>query len=182
MPRSVELFAGGGGMALGLRQAGFEHEQLVEWDRRACDILRANADRNPELWKPERVRELEISEWLLELEDLQLEDIDLVAGGPPCQPFSFAGAHAGDTDDRNMFPPAIETVRRLRPKLALFENVPGLPRASFRPYYDYILDQLRKPEVTAREGEMWSEHHQRIKKASEGGLTYRVYRSNGVTY
>jgi DNA (cytosine-5)-methyltransferase 1 len=174
--RSVELFAGGGGMALGMRAADFQHVQLVEHDPRACDILRANARRTPELWAVENVRQMDILDWLKEIDELQLDGIDLVAGGPPCQPFSVSGDHAGHNDDRNMFPAAIETVRRLRPKLFVFENVPGLMRESFLPYYQYIEDQLSKPEVAPGENEPWEGHHRRVKKARREGLTYHVGR------
>lgn len=176
MPRSVELFAGGGGMALGTHIAGVEHEQLVEWDPRACDILRANAERDPQLWKSGNIRQMDVRKWLIESAELGLEDIDLIAGGPPCQPFSIGGGRKGHADGRNMFPAAIEAVRRLRPKTFVFENVPGLLRSGALPYYEYIEHQLRKPEVTSFEGEDWSEHSARIEKATEEGLAYRVYR------
>ena len=176
MPRSVELFAGGGGMALGTYLAGVQHEQLVEWDPRACAVLKANAERDPQLWKPENIRQMDVRTWLKECGELGLEDIDLIAGGPPCQPFSIGGSNGGHADKRNMFPAAIDAVRRLRPKTFIFENVPGLLRAGSLPYYEYIQDQLRKPEVTSREGEDWHEHQARIERAGETGLTYRVYR------
>lgn len=177
MPKSVELFAGGGGMALGMLDAGFEHEQLIENDPKICNILRVNAERSPHLWKPENIREMDVLDWLKCVRKLDLEDIDLVAGGPPCQPFSISGAHAGHNDERNMFPAAVEAVRLIRPKLFVFENVPGLLRPSFLPYYDYILDQLTKPEVIPKAGEKWNEHHRRIRQARDGGgLLYRVKR------
>ncbi|EFC84955.1 DNA cytosine methyltransferase [Parafrankia sp. EUN1f] len=176
MPRSVELFAGGGGMALGMRDAGFEHEQLIEREPRPVHVLLANAARNPWLWKAESVVEADVLDWLEDVENLELDDIDLVAGGPPCQPFSISGAHAGHNDVRNMFPSAIETVRRLRPKLFVFENVPGLLRPSFLPYYNYISDQLAIPEVTPRDGESWMEHHARVRRSHSDGLRYHVYR------
>ncbi|WP_425556092.1 DNA cytosine methyltransferase [Glycomyces endophyticus] len=156
--------------------AGFEHEQLVEWDPRACNILEVNAERSPDLWKKENVRNMDVLEWLKEVPQLGLADIDLVAGGPPCQPFSISGAHAGENDKRNMFPASVETVRVLRPKCFVFENVPGLLRPSFKPYYDYIVDQLSKPSVKPKIGEHWTDHHERIKLTRRAGLNYRVHR------
>lgn len=178
MSRSVELFAGGGGMALGMFKAGFEHEQLIELDPRACKVLETNAERSPDLWKKENVRNMDVLDWLKEAPDLGLVDIDLVAGGPPCQPFSISGAHAGESDGRNGFPAAVETIRVLRPKCFVFENVPGLLRPSFKPYYDYIFDQLSKPSVKPKVGdsEHWTEHHARIMRTKRAGLTYRVHR------
>jgi DNA (cytosine-5)-methyltransferase 1 len=164
-------------MALGMHKAGFEHEQLVENNPKACEILRVNADRNPQFWKSENVREMDIQDWLCGVTEMALEDIDLVAGGPPCQPFSIGNRNAGKNDERNMFPAAIETVRLLRPKLFVFENVPGLLRENFLAYYEYIEHWLAKPEVIPRsDGEAWEEHHQRINNAREHGLVYTVHR------
>jgi len=110
-------------MALGMRAAGFHHHSLVEWWAPAAKVLRHNAERRPELWKPDRIFEDDIREVTNQLGDPGT--VQLVAGGPPCQPFSFAGTHAGDNDERNMFPAAIDVVRQLRPELVVFENVPG---------------------------------------------------------
>ena len=163
-------------MALGMDAAGFEHEQLVEKEPNPCRILTVNAELSPHLWKRESVRQMDIVEWLDQLGSLYLTNIDLVAGGPPCQPFSISGIHAGFNDHRNMFPAAIETIRRLRPKLFVFENVPGLLRDNFLPYYDYIYDQLKKPEIGPRDDELWEDHHARIKRSRRSGLAYEVYR------
>ncbi|MFG3582235.1 DNA cytosine methyltransferase [Micromonospora chersina] len=171
--QSVELFAGGGGMAIGMRRAGFEHQALVEWWNPAARVLRHNAELKPELWKPDQVIEQDVR---LTYERLsQCGPVQLVAGGPPCQPFSFAGAHAGHSDVRNMFPAAIEVVRLLRPEIVVFENVPGLTRPSFAPYLDYVKDQLRHPHVAPIDAdELWSDHHSRI-RSENGDEVYRVY-------
>lgn len=171
---SVELFAGGGGMALGTRAAGFEHLALVEWNKNAAAILRHNAEKYPALWPARAVHEQDVREWL-DSTDLKAGDVDLVAGGPPCQPFSLGGVHAGDMDQRNMFPAAIETVRRLRPRFVLFENVPGLTRPSFSPYFSYIKHQLEKPTIRAKEDELWTDHHGRVQKSNPTSLRYVVH-------
>lgn len=171
--QSLELFAGGGGMALGMRAAGFQHHALVEWWAPAARVLRHNAELRPELWKPDQIIEDDARDVVDDLGEPGT--VNLIAGGPPCQPFSFAGAHAGDNDERNMFPAALYAVRRLRPELVVFENVPGLTRPSFAPYLDYIKAQLRHPEVSARNSrELWHKHHKRI-LASREQPTYSVY-------
>jgi len=173
--QSLELFAGGGGMALGMRAAGFHHHALVEWWSPAARVLRHNAELRPELWKPDQILEDDIRDIVDDLGEPGT--VHLIAGGPPCQPFSFAGAHAGDNDERNMFPAALDAVRRLRPELVVFENVPGLTRPSFAPYLDYIKAQLRHPDITARDaGELWNEHHARI-LTSTAEPTYSVYQN-----
>lgn len=169
---SVEIFAGGGGMALGMRKAGFSHEALIEWWSPAANILRHNAERDSDLWTKDHVIQDDVRKVTSELAGLG--PINLVAGGPPCQPFSLAGAGAGHSDDRNMFPAALDVVRTLMPEYVVFENVPGLSRPSFAPYLDYVRDQLRRPEIGPEEGELWDEHHSRIRSSTVQDL-YRVY-------
>jgi DNA (cytosine-5)-methyltransferase 1 len=169
---SVEIFAGGGGMALGMRRAGFAHEALVEWWAPAAKVLRHNAERDSELWTKDHVIERDVRKTVAEL--AELGPINLVAGGPPCQPFSLAGAGAGHSDERNMFPAALDVVRQLLPEYVVFENVPGLTRPSFAPYLDYVRDQLRRPTIGPVEGELWNEHHARIRASALDEL-YRVY-------
>ncbi|CAB1129415.1 Cytosine-specific methyltransferase [Candidatus Hydrogenisulfobacillus filiaventi] len=136
--RSVELFSGGGGMALGLARAGFEHRFLIDWNTHACATLRANRG----------------MEWPIRQDDVRAVrwrhmglDVDLVAGGPPCQPFSIGGKHAGHLDPRDMWPEAIRAVRELRPRAFLFENVAGLARPAFRGYLRWVLRSLADPDV-----------------------------------
>lgn len=169
---SIELFAGGGGMALGMRLAGFKHLALVEWQKSAAAILRHNSALFPDLWGAEEVIEKDVRSWM---SAITFKEVDMVAGGPPCQPFSLAGVHAGDDDERNMFPASIEILRTVRPKVAVFENVPGLTRPSFAPYFRYIKDQIAKPTVLPNSDELWAEHHARITRSKSRGLRYRVY-------
>lgn len=160
-------------VALGMRAAGFHHHALVEWWAPAAQVLRHNAELRPELWKPDQILEEDVRNVVTDLGERGT--VNLIAGGPPCQPFSFAGAHAGDNDERNMFPIALDVVRRLRPELVVFENVPGLTRPSFAPYLDYIKAQLRHPDITAVDpDELWSDHYGRI-LASTAEPVYSVY-------
>ena len=159
-------------MALGMRRAGFRHCALIECNHNATRVLRHNACLDPALWSRAAVREQDVRVWLVELEDTPV--VSLVAGGPPCQPFSLAGVHAGDIDDRNMFPAALEIIRRLLPPLVVFENVPGLTRPSFAPYYQYVQAQLRRPTVRPRDAELWFEHFDRIQR-SRALPRYQVY-------
>jgi DNA (cytosine-5)-methyltransferase 1 len=172
-PTSVELFAGGGGMALGTRLAGFTHTALVEWNKNAARILRHNAELHPDLWRPEDIYEKDVRLWLRDYHGSAT--VDLVAGGPPCQPFSLAGVHAGNSDERNMFPVALDVVRELTPRFVIFENVPGLTRPSFAPYYEYVKAQLAKPTVRPDYNEMWAEHYQRVITARPRKIRYMVY-------
>lgn len=173
--RSVELFGGAGGLALGSELAGFHQEAFVEWDKWACDTVRQNASTGYPL----------VSKWPVMEGDVRSVDwsgipdgLDLVAGGPPCQPFSMGGKAKAADDSRDMFPAAAEVVRALQPRAFLFENVKGLTRSAFANYYQLILLRLQMPEVVRRENESWFEHLQRLQaehtSGAELGLRYRV--------
>ena len=175
--KSVELFAGAGGLAMGVSLAGFESLAVVEWNKWACDTIRENRNRGYPL----------VQDWPLWEGDVRKfdwsslpRDIDLLAGGPPCQPFSMGGKHRAHGDERDMFPVTVELVRKLRPKAFLLENVKGLTRSSFANYYQYILLQLEFPEVARRPREHWTDHLRGLQtqKTSGGlhgaGLTYNA--------
>jgi DNA (cytosine-5)-methyltransferase 1 len=149
--RSLELFSGAGGLAKGLEYAGFEHAQFVEFNKHACNSLRENFD--PDSVFCGDVRDFDFS---------KLENIDLVAGGPPCQPFSMAGKHLAYDDARDMFPYAAKAVSHYHPKAFIFENVKGLLRPSFANYFSYIILRLTYPEVAARADDLWSDHYKRL--------------------
>ena len=178
---SLELFAGGGGMALGLHNAGFRHAALVEWEHRACLTLWRNACRWRALghpsppWLSEQVHEADVREYLRSQDMIELPDVDLVAGGPPCQPFSLGGVHAGMNDERNMFPAALDFVRELMPKFVVFENVPGLLRPSFLPYFEYVEEQLRWPTSRPVPGEPWQSHNNRLQARRTGPMGSRYW-------
>jgi DNA (cytosine-5)-methyltransferase 1 len=90
------------------------------------------------------------------------DKLDLLSGGVPCQPFSLAGKHAGYKDPRNLFPEMLRAVRMTHPKAILVENVRGLSRPRFMPYFQYILLQLSLPTLLRRKGESWLRHRQRL--------------------
>lgn len=118
----VELFAGAGGLALGLEKAGFKTVGLVEIDKHCANTLRAN--------RPH---------WNVINEDIQLVaengirkyigdvEVDLLSGGYPCQAFSYAGKKLGFEDTRGtLFYPYAKVLEELKPKMFLAENVRGL--------------------------------------------------------
>lgn len=139
--RSIELFSGCGGLAYGLSRAGFGHELLVEWNADAVETILHNQRRSL----------VHVQHWPVQRLDVRMLDfspfsgVELVAGGPPCQPFSIGGKHRGSDDFRDMWPQAVRAVREARPKAFLFENVRGLVRSSFSEYLDWILSNLREP-------------------------------------
>lgn len=114
--RSIELFAGGGGLALGLERAGFDHVLLNEFMPDACNTLRANRPK----WN---VVEGDVSK----IDFTGFSDIDLVSGGFPCQAFSYAGHRAGFDDARGtLFFEWARVIKETQPRMFLGENVRGL--------------------------------------------------------
>ncbi|MCK9871104.1 DNA cytosine methyltransferase [Nocardiopsis dassonvillei] len=163
---SVELFAGGGGLVQAATKAGFTHLLANEFAKRACETLVANGFEGYEEGTPSSVLEAAAGTPLvvgdvrkLDMRYLADRDVDLLAGGPPCQPFSLGGVAKGDEDDRNMFPEMFRAVREMRPKAVLCENVRGLLRPSFSSYFDYIQRELSLPFVERGEA-TWQEHNQ----------------------
>lgn len=120
----IELFAGAGGLALGLEQAGFEEIGLVEFDAKACETLRINRPK----WNILEEDIVEVSKRdLLNEFNLKEGELDLLSGGYPCQSFSYAGKKLGLEDVRGtMFYYYAEFLRQLKPKMFLAENVKGL--------------------------------------------------------
>lgn len=122
--RCIELFAGAGGLALGLEQAGFESIGLVELNRSAASTLKAN----PPGWNVLNCDVGEVSARDLEGEfGVECGELDLLSGGAPCQSFSYAGKRLGLEDARGtLFYHYAVFLRKLQPRMFLFENVRGL--------------------------------------------------------
>lgn len=174
--RSVELFVGAGGLGLGISRAGFKPLLVADWDHDSCETIRQNKRR-----RVAHMRHWPITEG--DVRDLSFSDIpqgvDLLAGGPPCQPFSICGKHRGSGDERDMFPQVARAVRAIQPRAILIENVRGLTRPSFAKYFSHIILQLTYPEMAPRSGEPWIDHLSRLERhhtggGRDGGLTYRI--------
>jgi DNA (cytosine-5)-methyltransferase 1 len=174
---SVELFTGAGGLALGLSMAGFRHQLLVEHDRNACKSLLANdgtlSNGNSKLHAGD-VRDVTFSDF---------HNVDLLAAGAPCQPFSIGGKHRADRDDRNLFPEVFRAIRALEPRAVIVENVRGLLRPLLRDFVEYIELQLTHPSIVPRRADSssWVEHLPKLRSARFANrrqldLTYRVSR------
>ncbi|MFH8515092.1 DNA cytosine methyltransferase [Streptomyces gelaticus] len=144
---SVEICAGAGGQALGLHNALFRHLALIEIDTNAVATLKANVEGNAE-WEGCKVKQADLTQ--LKPLDLRLElgleagDLDLLAGGVPCPPFSIAGKQLGPDDERDLFPTMLDLVEELKPKAVMIENVRGLlePKEKFQGYREKLLERL----------------------------------------
>lgn len=101
---SVEICAGGGGQALGMEQAGFAHEALIDTDGPSCETLRLNRPG----WNV-------IQGDIRSFSGAPYKGADLLAGGVPCPPFSVAGKQLGKSDERDLFPEALRLADEIRP-------------------------------------------------------------------
>lgn len=128
---ALELCAGGGGQALGLEMAGFQHTAAVEYESQYCETLRANRP----AWNV-------LNRDIRELKPSDFTGIDLLAGGVPCPPFSIAGKQLGSDDERDMFPTALALIKGAKPRAVLLENVQGLASAKFSDYRKDLERQL----------------------------------------
>ncbi|PWG10030.1 DNA (cytosine-5-)-methyltransferase [Streptomyces sp. V2] len=146
----MEICAGAGGQAVGLHSAGFDHLGLVEWDPSAVKTLQANVSGWPG-WDEARALGLEpmdVKEFLDSdvRRDLPVgpKELDLLAGGVPCPPFSLAGKQLGQDDERDLFPDALKIIRDLLPRAVMIENVRGIlePPEVFIDYRRQILNEL----------------------------------------
>lgn len=131
MYSSIEICAGAGGQALGLEQAGFQHLALVEIDSDACKTLRRNRPK----WN---VVEGDVHSFSAKTYD----NVDLLAGGVPCPPFSIAGKQLGANDERDLFPEALRLARECCPKAVMLENVRGIFSPKFDSYREGIVSAL----------------------------------------
>lgn len=131
MGSAIDLFAGAGGLSLGLREAGFGTVMALDYDKDACATFRSampyatvlNADARP----------MSFSRW---------RGVDLVAGGPPCQPFSTGGLRRGHADERDLLPTFVRAVLEIAPRAFLLENVPGLASKTHQGYMRAVLGPL----------------------------------------
>ncbi len=123
-PRVIELFAGAGGLALGIERAGFETIALVEVDKFAAETLKKNRPQ----WRVIHDDIANISSHNLEeYFGIKKGELDLLSGGAPCQAFSYAGKRLGLEDARGtLFYHYALFLKKLQPKMFLFENVRGL--------------------------------------------------------
>lgn len=134
--KTIDLFAGAGGLSLGVRLAGGHAVAAVELDSAALDTFQRN---HPDAEVVGRdIRSASTQKVLRSLRGR----IDVVAGGPPCQPFSVAGLQRADGDPRDCVPDFARAVDQIRPKAFVMENVAGLSLRRHRPYLKGVVDGL----------------------------------------
>ncbi|WP_329175631.1 DNA (cytosine-5-)-methyltransferase [Streptomyces decoyicus] len=146
---SIEICAGAGGQALGLHGAGFRHLALVEIDKYAHATLQENLAQTDEWGDCEALNQDLVSEFDARRAMAALggravgeEDLDLLAGGVPCPPFSVAGKQLGGDDERDLFPRMVQLIDELKPRAVMIENVRGIMDAKFDEYCNSIIKSI----------------------------------------
>lgn len=168
-PRSVDLFAGAGGLSLGLKMAGWETVAASDFDPAACLTYRRN-------FPNAKVLEGDIQsvDW-----SILRGQVELVAGGPPCQPFSVAGNQRASNDARDMIPEFIRAVSEIQPPFFLMENVKGLVASRNFDYFDKKLEELRRLGYNVKYSVLNSAHfgvaQERLRVIVIGSLTRDPY-------
>ena len=146
MYTSIELFAGAGGLALGVEKAGFNTLGLIEFDKDAADTLKKNRPN----WNVINDDVANIS--CLDLKkyfSIKKGELDLLSGGAPCQAFSYAGKRLGLEDARGtLFYHYALFLEKLQPKMFLFENVRGLLTHDHGKTYSTMLDIFTRAGYT----------------------------------
>ncbi|MFD2111176.1 DNA cytosine methyltransferase [Thiorhodococcus fuscus] len=130
--KGIDLFSGPGGLSLGIQRAGFDIVANVEINRDAMDTYALHHGSSNHF--NEDVRKIDFSPFR--------GRVDIVVGGPPCQPFSIGGLRKGHADERDMIPEFIRCLNEVRPAYFLMENVPGLTLKKARPYFESVLSRL----------------------------------------
>lgn len=146
--KSIELFAGAGGLALGIEKAGFDTIGLVEFDSAASETLKYNRPN----WNVihddvANISKLDLEEYFL----IKKGELDLLSGGAPCQSFSYAGKRLGLEDTRGtLFYHYAVFLEKLQPKMFLFENVKGLTSHDKGKTYKTILNVFEEEGYTVQ--------------------------------
>lgn len=125
MNDAIDLFAGAGGLSQGLKDAGWAVAAAVEYDQTASETHKSNFPSTEHFCTD--VREIDFK---------RFQGVGLIAGGPPCQPFSVSGKRLGAFDIRDMVPEFVRAVSEARPKAFMMENVAGLAGARFNHYLE----------------------------------------------
>jgi len=147
-PTSLELCAGAGGQALGVERAGFSHQACVEIDEWCRKTLKLN---RPD-WNVLDGAQCDLTNF----DARHYAGVDLVAGGVPCPPFSKAGKQLGATDDRDLFPAALNVIDAVRPKAVMLENVRGFLDAVFHDYRQQLKARFKSMGYTFAEWHIYN--------------------------
>ncbi|MGH9112729.1 MAG: DNA cytosine methyltransferase [Acidimicrobiales bacterium] len=129
---ALDIFSGAGGLSIGLEQAGFEVAAGAEWDRDACETF-AKAHPAAEVIEGD-VNAIDFRHWR--------NDVEIVVGGPPCQPWSTGGKRLGADDPRDGWPAFLRALREIRPRAFVAENVAGFAAGARKAHFNALVAAL----------------------------------------
>jgi len=136
----VSLFAGCGGSSMGYRAAGYDVRLAVEWDKRAADLYRKNLQGTP-------VYEGDIAEltpeMIVELSGVNIGELDVLDGSPPCQGFSLAGSRDFHDDRNQLFNEYVRVLRAFMPRAFIMENVAGVAKGKMKIIFSEMTRSLK---------------------------------------
>lgn len=135
----IDLFAGAGGWSVGFEAAEFKHIAMYELNESACETAKSNFG--------DIVQKVD----LLNHKDIDFPEVDIVCGSPPCQGFSNEGKKQKNDPRNNLIWSFLEVVRKVKPKIWVFENVPGFKRSYGGYYYNLLLKELDKEDYKWRD-------------------------------
>lgn len=140
-PVAVDLFAGCGGMSLGLEAAGFDVAVSIEFDAVHSVVHHFNFPYGTTMCRDvSTVKGNEIFEALKN--NGYSTDVDLVAGGPPCQGFSHMGKRQLDDPRNSLVFEYLRLISEIRPKYFIFENVPGIASGEHKRFLDELIEEF----------------------------------------
>ena len=146
-PTVISTFAGGGGSSLGYQWAGYKELLAIDFEKNACDILRLNF---PDLtvWQRDitTVQTLEI----LQQCKIQIGELDILDGSPPCQGFSTAGKRNLNDSRNDLFKDFVRLIEGLQPKVFIMENVSGMIKGGYKGKFNEILKTLKDTGYTVK--------------------------------
>jgi len=173
---AIDLFSGAGGLSLGLEAAGISSKMAVEIMPDAAATYQSIFP-NVDVCRHD-IRNVNFRDW---------QGVDVVAGGPPCQPFSIGGLRRGREDSRDFLPEFVRAVLEVRPRAFIMENVPGL--AAFGAYLDSVLSPLKgiytisQPQlVNAADYGVPQQRKRLIIVGSRDGIEFRMPTGNQDAY
>ncbi|AIE73621.1 MULTISPECIES: DNA cytosine methyltransferase [unclassified Synechocystis] len=140
-PIAIDLFAGCGGMSLGLEAAGFDIVAAVEFDAVHCLVHHHNFPYGVTICRD--IALVTAGEILRKLNNKGYSnDIDLIAGGPPCQGFSLMGKRQLDDPRNSLVFEYVRMIRDIKPKYFLFENVPGIQSGKHKKFLEELISEF----------------------------------------
>ena len=139
--KTIDLFCGAGGLSVGLSKAGFKIVFANDLDKDAAETFKINHPGVP--FSQDNIANLRIKE-ILNLTHLKIGDLDLLAGGPPCQGFSTVGSKNKQDPRNRLFEQYVRIVEGLMPRFIFFENVSGFMKMYGGLAYKSVLDEFEK--------------------------------------